>query len=198
LQRKYDGELAHVEVAGAVILAERMRGEISGHFYTPEDRAMFRAYGEWYAAITVAQWQDGSNVLLKDTFRRWDYMATLVKFFPHNMLPADVYTTWEQAERALAFGAEGICAHAWDGAWGTMHCHKVQSVYECRVASVGNTQSVGIVDAATGTPRGNVKLGGGKSDQVRVGSVIRVEAMGETDDGKLRQAQPCREWLVRV
>jgi hypothetical protein len=56
---------------------------------------------------------------------------------------------------------------------------------------------VGICDDATGADRGKVTLRGGKCDQVRIGSIIRVEGMGLTSVGKIRQPQPCREWIVK-
>ncbi len=46
-------------------------------------------------------------------------------------------------------------------------------------------------------PCGRVTLRGGKCDQVRIGSLIRVEGMNLTAAGKIRQPAPAREWLVQ-
>jgi hypothetical protein len=54
------------------------------------------------------------------------------------------------------------------------------------------------MDAETGQDRGRVKMGGGKCDQVRIGSIIRVEGLGLTDLGKIREPRACREWLVKL
>lgn len=192
--RKYDGQFATVQIGGAVIIAEFMRGEISGHHYTASDRAMFaRCPAGWYAAITLAA-VHGENVLGLPTRTRWGILSSYVSMFPPDVVMAEVVT---EVAAALAAGAEGVCAHDWGEPWGNMACVKVNTIYTCRVSSVGNAQSVGIVDAETGQDRGNVALRGGKCDRVRAGSIIRVDAMGETDAGKLRQAVPCREWLVQ-
>ena len=193
-QRKYDGELSKLPIGGAVVLAEFMRKPISGHHYTAADREMFARWpGGWWAALTVAEWQ-GENVLNESTALRWSHLQGLQRAFTPDILLADVVS---DVQAVMDAGAEGVCAHAWESPWGEMFCHKVSGIYICRVTSTGATQSVGICDDASGQPRGNVKMGGGKCDQVRVGSIIRVEAMGETDAGKLRQPVPCREWLVR-
>ena len=97
----------------------------------------------------------------------------------------------------LKAGAEGVVAVDWSAPWGNLVAHKANSIHTCRITSTSGKQSVGIADAATGQDRGRVKLGGGKADQVRVGSIIRVEGMGLTDAGKIRQPQPCREWLIQ-
>ena len=50
-------------------------------------------------------------------------------------------------------------------------------------------------------PRGAVALRGGKCDQVRVGSIIKVEGMGLTAAGMIREPRVCRDtatsWLVK-
>jgi hypothetical protein len=73
-----------------------------------------------------------------------------------------------------------------------------QLTYRCRVISTGATQSVGIADAETGADRGHVTLRGGKCDRVRVGSAIKVEGMGLTAAGRIREPR-CTEkvWLVK-
>jgi len=79
----------------------------------------------------------------------------------------------------------------------------VEDIFLCRVCSIGGSQSVGIevVECQSG---GNihpapcfVPLQGGKVDQVRVGTLIRVSGMGLTAAGKIREPKACREWLVK-
>lgn len=220
--RKYDGELCgSVKIAGATFLAEFMRTPISGHFYTASDREMFARWpGGWWAVLTVME-IDGKNMLADSTYNRWGYCQSFSASFTPDIILAEKVT---DMEACMAAGAEGVCAHAWDAPWGTMFAHKASGIYICEVVmEIGGTQSVGIakvmsdeLTAMSGdmaavrswlatrhsplvtSPCGRVKLGGGKCDQVRVGSIIRVEAMGETDSGKLRQPVPCREWKVKV
>lgn len=202
--RKYDGEFSQVQVGAALILAEFMRQPISGHFYTAADREMFARFpGGWWAALTVAS-VDDLGILDKSTRARWGALNALASFLPPNMVIAEQINGVEDFNRIMATGAEGVCAHSWVAGWCSpahgpaMLAHKVAGIYLCRVRrAAGGTQSVEIEDAETGQDRGKVTLRGGKCDRVRVGSIIRVEAMGTTDAGKLRQPQPCAEWLVR-
>lgn len=98
----------------------------------------------------------------------------------------------------LARGGEGIVRKMPNASYyEPMTACKRSSIYVCRVVSIGPGQSVEIVDAETGLGRGRVALRGGKADQVRHGSVIRVEAMSQYESGALRQPNPCREWLVK-
>ena len=97
----------------------------------------------------------------------------------------------------IAAGGEGVCAHDWDAPYGEMLAYKASEIYTVCVTATGATQSVQIADVATGRPMGNVPLRGGKCDRVRVGSILRVEGMGLTDKGLIRQPQPCADWLVQ-
>jgi hypothetical protein len=191
IQRKFDGELARREVAGAILLGELVT-ERSGAFLTAEDRALIARHGTFFAAFTVES-VFGDNLLNRTTRERWGILCSFAGHFP-----PDVILAAQTTVPASLTTEEGYVAHGWDAPWGTMLAVKQASIYVCKVSSTGGTQSVGIVDAATGEARGSVKLGGGKSDHVRVGSVIRVEGMSLTDDGKIRQPKPCREWLVQL
>jgi hypothetical protein len=50
-------------------------------------------------------------------------------------------------------------------------------------------------------PCGSVKLGGGKCDRVREGSILKVEGFGLTATGQIREPRPCKDtpttWLVK-
>ena len=96
-------------------------------------------------------------------------------------------------------GGEGVCKKRLDATWyDAMIVAKRMDIWLCRVRGpVHGTQSVFIEDAASGQDRGRVALRGGKCDHVRPGSLIRVEAMAAHDSGKLRQPNPCRDWLVQ-
>ena len=216
-QRKYDGELARVRIGGgATVLAEFMRPK-SGGFFTAADRAMHARFPlGWWAAITVEELH-GENVLHESTAWRWAHLKALAPKFAPDMILAEVVT---DVDAAFANGAEGCVGHAWGAPWGDMVAVKQAGVWMCRVTSVGSTQSVSIsrlkakgsmlkensgkwenlefsIQPSDFVPAGRVKLGGGKVDQVRVGSIIRVEGMGLTDAGKIRQPVACREWLVK-
>lgn len=194
IQRKYDGELAALPLDRSVILAEFMRRPVSGHFYTKSDLEMFARWpGGWWAALTVAECGTVPCLNLPAA-ARWAMLQGLSSKFTPDIILAEVVAN---VDLAMAAGAEGVVAHAWRDPWGAMLAHKAESIWTCRVTRVGGSQSVGIADAQTGIDRGSVKLGGGKCDQVRVGSLIRVAGMGLTDAGRIRQPVACREWLVR-
>ena len=192
VQRKLDGELDKFTIAGADILCEFMKRK-SGGFYTADDEAMFAKFPNgWRAALTVAAIH-GENVLHKSNYERWNTLRHLSRDFPDDIIIVEQCDVPENLTTE-----EGYVAHSWDAPWGTMQAVKQATIYVCRVSSMGGTQSVGIADAATGAALGNVKLGGGKCDRVRVGSLIRVEGMGLTDKGLIRQPVCCREWLVKA
>ena len=193
--RKYDGEFNLLAYGGNFILAEFMRRPISGHLYTKSDLEMFRRWpGGWWAALTVMEC-GGVPCLNLSTEARWAMLQGLSAKFTPDIVLAEVVT---DVGAAMAAGAEGVVAHAWGQAWGFMLAHKAGGIWLCRVTRTGGSQSVGIADAATGADLGNVTLRGGKCDQVRVGSLIRVAGMGLTDAGKIRQPEPCRDWLLKV
>ena len=97
----------------------------------------------------------------------------------------------------LAAGWEGVCRKSLAATWyDAMEVCKKSVTLVCRVTSMGGTQSVGIADPVTGQDRGAVTLRGGRCDRVRVGSLIRLEAMEVHPSGKLRQPTLCADWLV--
>ena len=138
----------------------------------------------------------------------WQRLGALAREFPADMVLAERV---HDIAAVIEAGGEGACLHDWDAPWGNMLAVKQGGVWTCRVTSVGGSQSVAISRLkAKGSmlkedggedsgwiPCGCVKLGGGKVDRVRVGSIIRVEGMGLTDAGKIRQPVVCREWLVK-
>lgn len=122
----------------------------------------------------------------------------------------------------LAAGGEGIVRKRLDAPWGTpMEACKRLETFICVVTGINAGQSVQI--ALTGAhresrefssaeasalsasscsiPCGSVSLFGGKCDQVRVGSIIKVEGFGLTREGKIREPRPCKDtptsWLIQ-
>lgn len=197
--RKYDGEFSEIEVAGCTVLAERVTAK-SGAFLTAEDRALVAQHGAFYAAFDVVS-HDGQSCRQSATVDRAALLASLflnsvpLRLCGYPVILAETVT--ESPESVIARGGEGVCWQDWAAPYGEMQVIKAASIYVCRVRqAAAGTQSVFIVDAVTGEDRGKVALRGGKCDQVRAGSIIRVEAMGTTNSGKLRQAVCCREWLV--
>ena len=80
-----------------------------------------------------------------------------------------------------------------------MQVLKHLTTHICRVTATGASQSVQVADSVTGEPRGAVACRGGKVDKLRIGSILKVEAMGLTADGKLREPRLCQDapdsWL---
>ena len=171
----------------------------SGGLYTPSDLDRFARFGVWYAICDVLA-VDGLDIKAEPTRRRWHYsrqLATLLRASDGVFL-ADFGSGGGFAEKCLADGGEGAVWKDPDAPYGQMVAVKRGGIWTCRVSSIGSTQAVGIMDAETGQDRGRVKMGGGKCDQVRIGSIIRVEGLGLTDLGKIRERRACREWLVKL
>ena len=105
----------------------------------------------------------------------------------------------ELLARVLAAGGEGVVRKdAGATYFDAMQACKRGGIWLCKVVGhCGGTQSVFIADAETGADRGKLTLRGGRCDQVRAGSLIRVEGMNLTEAGKIRQPQPAREWLIQ-
>jgi len=108
----------------------------------------------------------------------------------------------EFLEMVLARGGEGVVCKDLTAPYGEMFACKRVETFLCAVAGFnGGSQSVRIVDAASGAPRGNVTLAGGKCDRVRVGSVLKLEGFGLTAGGSIREPRVCKDtagsWLVR-
>ena len=198
LTRKYDGEFCVREIAGRIILGELVKPK-SGGFFTPLDRLWLETFGEFFVG--------------------WDCVAVNGEYISHlpmrqrlNHLSASICQdsdsgiaiaeTVVDVDAVFAAGGEGVVRNEWSAPYGQISVCKVGEIYLCRVCSIGGSQSVGIevMDVQPGGIQPKpcfVPLRGGKCDQVRVGSLIRVEGMGLTNDGKIRQPNPAREWLVQ-
>ena len=190
--RKYDGCFRTGTISGCTVLMERVTNK-SGAFLTSEDGVLLAKYGVFNAVFDMVTDASGGISHLP-TVSRVALLKSIERYFPAGTILAETVT--ESAESVIARGGEGVCWQDWSAPYGEMQVIKAASIYVCRVTSRSTGQSVFIADATTGEARGAVALRGGKCDQVRVGSVIRVEGMGLTDAGKIRQPNPCREWLV--
>jgi hypothetical protein len=176
-QEKLDGVFTVRPVAGGVLVGETVRGE-------------FTAFD-----CVEADGQDVSGLPLESRLRLRD---TLCHFHKINT----VRTVWENGatllKEVLEAGGEGVVLKSPGSYFESMVAAKLGGIWTCRVTGhCGGTQSVFIVDADTGEDRGKVTLRGGKCDQIRAGSIIRVSGMNLTETGKIRQPVPCREWLVK-
>jgi hypothetical protein len=106
--------------------------------------------------------------------------------------------------QVLGDGGEGVVRKRLDAPYGVAweKC-KGCMVFYCRVTDLDPWRgSVILADRDSGEKRGKMPLRGGKFEQVRVGSVLKVEAYGLTAKGLLREARPDHDapgsWLVAV
>ena len=103
----------------------------------------------------------------------------------------------------LARGGEGVVRKRLDAPYGVAweKCRRSQ-VYYCRVTDLDPWRgSVMLADRDSGEKRGKMALHS-KFEQVRVGSILKVETFGLTAKGLLREARPDHDapgsWLVAV
>ena len=109
-------------------------------------------------------------------------------------------------ESVLLAGGEGVVAKEWGGNYfAPMAACKRLERFDCTITGfVPGSQSVFISAMVKGElrPVGKLKLGGGKVDRVRGGSILKIEAMGLTARGMLREARVCTDsptsWLVKA
>ena len=200
-QRKADGIFATVEAminGTRTVLAGELMRKRSGAFLTALDRQRLHDHGgEFFLAFDLASW--GSVSMLGEPLSvRWAALRTMAASFKQcpGLYLIENSQNPDFVEKCLADGAEGVVGKDLDQPYGEMACFKQGEIFVCEVYRKDGTQSASIRDAVTRADRGRVKLGGGKIDQCREGSIIRVEALGKTDSGKLRQPAPAREWLV--
>jgi hypothetical protein len=201
ITRKYDGEFCVREIAGRTILGELVKPK-SGGFFTAYDMLLLKQFGEFFAGFDCVA-IDGQSIAHLPLSHRQVSLIRAVWNEPENViLAALVIENSGSIESVFAAGGEGVVRNEWSAPYGQILVCKVGEIYLCRVCSIGGSQSVGIevldVQPVGVAPKPCfVPLRGGKCDHVRVGSIIRVEGMGLTNDGKIRQPNPAREWLVK-
>lgn len=212
LTQKMDGRFDHVEVrmkneeVGAIVLGERMR---DGKFY----------------AFDIAMWR-GRDVLREPLRVRWRLLDEVFRnssSFIHrsSFLPVPTGLGGEWVEHILSTGGEGVCAKHLDAPYGEMFvCKRIQVFYCVVIGKYDSTGCVELERVELGTrslnleselltpnfqlptsPAGRLPLRGNKFEQVRIGSILKVEAFGLTESGKLREARPDKDtpgsWLVK-
>ncbi len=109
----------------------------------------------------------------------------------------------EFLESVIARGGEGVVRKRLDQPYGAQweKCKRSQ-VFYCRVADLDPSRgSVILADRDSGEKRGRLPLRS-RFEQVRVGSILKVEAFGLTAKGMLREARLDRDtensWLVSL
>ena len=107
-------------------------------------------------------------------------------------------------ESILAAGGEGAVLKSLDSTYyAPMQVAKRLETWICRVTGFNTSkQSVRVADSASGNPRGNLALFGGKCDRVRVGSLLKVEGFGLHRSGMIREPRICKDtpdsWLLKL
>ena len=178
-QEKLDGRFDIMAVSGGILAGERMP---NGRFIA------------WDCLIYA--YATEPDVRCLSASLRWDLCQDVAKIAGLPVVESSAHGG-ALLNAVLARGGEGVVRKLATATYfDPMEACKRASIYLCRVTSIGPGQSVGIMDAVTGLDLGRLPLRGGKCDMVRVGSIVRCEALNAFESGKLRQAVPCREWLV--
>ena len=181
-QTKLDGKFATLATAGGTLAGENVGGS-------------FTAFD-----CIVWQGQDVRSLALRER------LAMRNELCRSGQIPIVAETTeggGEFLKSILNAGGEGAIFKSWDSTYfDAMTACKRLETWLCRVAGFnGGTQSVCIVDSASGQARGNLPLFGGKADRVRVGSILKIEGFGLHASGLIREARVCKDtaesWLVQ-
>ena len=200
VQVKADGvfQTREINAGGSkFLLAGEFVTKKSGGFLTTRDRKMLDKFpGGFFVAFDFLA-DDGLDASSFGLRRRWLMLLGKGKFFPPDCILVESFNgePWE-----IPSDAEGLVAKRWHDPYGEMLCVKQCKTYCCTVTQIDGRQSVGIAEIAGGVmvDRGRVSLHGGKCDKVRIGSILNVTAMDETDSGKLREPKCAGEnWLVK-
>lgn len=176
-QEKMDGYFHVHPVDGGVLVGEMMRG------------------GDFYAFDCVEF--EGVDVRTHSLSSRLNYRDSLA--VQHGILTVRTDTDGVRLLiDVLANGGEGVVRKQPNSNYFTaMEACKRSWIWHCRVRAVSPmAQSVEIECADSGADLGRVPMRAGKADQVRKGSLIRVEGLCLTKNGKIREPRLCREWLT--
>lgn len=173
-EEKLDGRLAVRQIGGSIIVGELMR---DGRFYAFD---CLQCDGQDLAALPL-----GDRLSALDTF---------------DVLRPATGNGGEFLRSVLARGGEGVVAKNLSDPWGCewFKCKRSQ-VFYCRIAGIDDVgEIVRLADRDTGEARGRMALRG-RINEVRVGSLLKVEAYGLTAKGLLREARPDKDapgsWL---
>jgi hypothetical protein len=203
LTRKYDGEFCVREIGGRTLLGELVKYK-SGGFFTAEDRRILDAHGELFAAWDCVA-IDGQSIANQPLSMRDAVLESFRAVIWDNWIIAAAIIT--DVDAVLASGAEGVVRNEWHAPYGKITVCKRGEIYLCQVVCrPGSSQSVPvqIISAESGSNDGIVQgkitfvpMRGGKCDQVKQGSLVRIEGLGLTDDGRIREPNTASNWLVK-
>jgi len=193
IQVKADGVFSERKVlwgdAVVLVLGEFVTCK-SGGFLSPLHRRMLESFPCGFFVAFDVTYPDLT------TRERWNLLTTIEPFFPCDMVLVERLEAGE-----IPPGAEGIVGKPWDAPYGDMFACKVLETRLCVVTSIGGSRAVGIAENVGGSlvDRGRVTLAGGKVERVRVGSVVKVDGMGLTEAGKIREPKVHNDdgWLVK-
>ena len=202
IQVKYDGEFQTrsmcVKGTSAVVAGEFVTAKSGGFLPVTHRNLLAKNPGGFFVPFDLLE-LGGTDFTKEKTRFRWNALLQyLAGCNVHHFV--DTIPNGKFIEGGFIHGCEGFVAKRWDAPYGEMLCVKQLQTYNCVVTKIGGTQAVEISEAFSNTPRGRVMLSGGKVEKVRVGSVLKVEAMGLTDAGKFREPRVCRDsetsWLI--
>lgn len=185
LQIKMDGRFAVVELDGYTLACEQMKD--GTHFA----HSLLAVPGQSLRAVNLRATMPELRRLVPQLAIRNSHLKLCPEF-----------SGGEGLEALLADGHEGGCAKFLDEPYGAMLVAKRVQVFYCRVIGLdASTGGVWLVDRDTNEPRGKLPLRGNKFEQVRGGSILKVEAFGLTAKRLLREGRPDSDgpgsWLVR-
>ena len=174
-QEKLDGKFSTTEIGDSILAGEQM--------------------ADGFVAFDVVQF-GGADVRGRALSDRWAMLST----FADQVAIVRTGAGGEFVRAILDEGGEGVVAKAWSATYyDAMLACKRMGTWECTVTGLGSGQSVTV--SRGGLPSGSVSLFGGRRDQVRIGSVLKIEGFGLTAAGKIREPRPCRDsessWLIK-
>lgn len=216
-------EARHWRAGGDYLFQIKMDGcfddtTIDGYTFAVEQMRDGTRYAHTLLGVP-GQWLQ--DVKIRETMPELRRIIAQPRFQDAKILLCPEFSGGEGLEALLAAGEEGGCAKHLDAPYGEMFVCKRVQVFYCRV--IGKDDSTGSVElerVEIGTrsldleselltpnfqlptsPAGRMPLRGNKFEQVRIGSILKVEAFGLTEAGKLREARPDKDtptsWLVK-
>lgn len=195
-QQKLDGKFSVRQLAG-----NTFAGELVGAVYYPFDLLAMRGEDcqRW---PTIDRWRALNSFEGEITRAGW-------RIVPSGEDGAALL------ESVLAAGGEGVVRKDWHASYfaGMSACKRIET-FHCVVTGIGPGQTVKLVFAPPFLdvqkmdlpilelePAGSMPLKSPRIDNVRIGSVLKVEAYGRHDSGLLREARPCKDtpdsWLIK-
>lgn len=222
IQRKYDGDFHCLRLSArdnsvGTVLCEKMKPK-SGGIFTAADRAMFQHFPDGFFVALTIESMCGQNLLHEPNAWRLELLRALhtkIAAERPDIILADTLVNFPPAtfHQQLSIGSEGLVAHPCGGAWGPMLCYKRGEIFLVRVTKLWGGKSVEFHETGHSVmmrgqlhaikdrvhpAHGRVPVSAQVADQLKIGSVIRVEGLGQTDDHKIREPKLCREWLVHI